>query len=517
MKIKLKLFTGFSVIIILTIFLGIMAFTNSAQVGDHFEFLVEHDLNVLQNAQKLQKLVVDAETGLRGFVITGDERFLEPYYSGINEFNELIQVEKELVSYNPPQLEKLVIIDKLFKVWIEKSAVPEIELARTAHQSAAGTIDLKILLSQGTGKLIFDNIRFEFNEFIQIENELKDKRFEIVSAIESNTQNSVLGFTIASVTLGILISIYLIRSINKPITKLKEVAGEIAKGNLEVESEPMSDDEIGELAIRFNDMRKSIKKSNEKITTQAKKLEIAYKEQKNIDRLKEEFQSMIAHELKTPLTPIIGYSDALKMEKIMGPLSEKQLKSVNKISSNAQKLKRLISDIFDAEKLDLGRMTFDHTEFSIDELITDVIEDKKFVAENKKIQIIPSFKKGLTLKSDKNRINQVLSNIINNAVDYVPKETGVISLSADQVNESVIFSIKDNGKGIPKDLQKNLFKKFYQIDSSEARTHGGSGLGLTICKGIVENLGGKIWLESEVGKGCKFFISIPKDRKEGKE
>jgi len=162
-------------------------------------------------------------------------------------------------------------------------------------------------------------------------------------------------------------------------------------------------------------------------------------------------------------------------------------------------------------------MTFDHTEFSVDELITDVIEDKKFVAENKKIQILPSFKKGLTLKSDKNRINQVLSNIINNAVDYVPKETGVISLSADQVNESVIFSIKDNGKGIPKDLQKNLFKKFYQIDSSEARTHGGSGLGLTICKGIVENLGGKIWLESEVGKGCKFFISIPKDRKEGKE
>lgn len=517
MKIELKLFAGFSAIIVLTIFLGIMAFTNSALVGDHFEFLVEHDLNVLQNAQKLQKLVVDAETGLRGFIITSDEKFLEPYYSGVNEFNELIKVEKELVFDDPSQVEKLETIHKLFKVWIEKAAVPEIELARTVHRSTVSTRDLEIPLSQGASKVIFDNIRFEFDEFIQIESKLKDKRFEIVSAIESNTQNSVLGFTIASVILGTLISIFLIRSINKPITKLKEAAEEIAKGNLEVESKPMSNDEIGELAIRFNDMRKSIKKSNEKIVTQTKKLEIAYKEQKNIDQLKEEFQSMIAHELKTPLTPIIGYSDALKMEKIMGPLSEKQLKSVNKISSNAQKLKQLISDIFDAETLDLGRMTFDHKEFSVDELITDVIEDKKFVAENKKIQIIPSFKKGLTLKSDKNRINQVLSNIINNAVDYVPKEAGIISLSADQVNESVVFSIKDNGKGIPKDLQKNLFKKFYQIDSSETRTHGGSGLGLTICKGIIENLGGKIWLESEVGKGCKFFISIPKDRKEGKE
>ena len=84
------------------------------------------------------------------------------------------------------------------------------------------------------------------------------------------------------------------------------------------------------------------------------------------------------------------------------------------------------------------------------------------------------------------------------------------------VSSSVIFSIKDNGQWIPKDLQKNLFKKFYQLDSSETRSHACSGLGLAICKGIVDNLGGKIWLESEVGKGCEFFARIPKDKK-GKE
>ena len=85
------------------------------------------------------------------------------------------------------------------------------------------------------------------------------------------------------------------------------------------------------------------------------------------------------------------------------------------------------------------------------------------------------------------------------------------------VSSSVIFSIKDNGQGIAKDLQKNLFKKFYQVDSSKTRSHTGTGLGLAICKGTVDNLGGKIWLESEVGKGSEFFVSIPKDRKEMKK
>jgi len=238
---------------------------------------------------------------------------------------------------------------------------------------------------------------------------------------------------------------------------------------------------------------------------------------KQIAKAKQEFLSMITHELKTPLTPIIGYADALKMEQVMGPLSEKQLKSVNKITKNAKKLKRLISDIFDAQKLDLGQMKFDHEQLRVDELITDVIEDTKFIVEDKKIQIVPSVKEGITIKSDKNRISQVLNNLINNAIEFVSNETGVIRLSAEEVDKSVVFSVVDNGKGIPKDLQKNLFQKFYQADSSETRSHGGSGLGLTICKGIVEHLGGKIWLESEVGKGSKFFIRIPKDRKEVKD
>ena len=159
MKIKSKLFTAFSIIIGLTIILGIITVVSVNEINSHFEFLIKHDLNVLQNAQKLQKLVVDAETGQRGFVITGDESFLEPYYNGVNGFDELIETEKELVSDNPSQVEKLEIIQVLFEEWKTKAAIPEIELARTVHQSTVSTRDLETLLSQGVGKGILDEIR----------------------------------------------------------------------------------------------------------------------------------------------------------------------------------------------------------------------------------------------------------------------------------------------------------------------------------------------------------------------
>ena len=150
MNVSSKLFGGFIFIVSITILLGITAFISSTQIGTSFKFLVEHDLNVLQNAQKLQKLVVDAETGQRGFVITGDENFLEPYYSGVDGFYELIQVEKELVSYNPPQVEKLEKIEKLFGDWQENAALPEITLARITRRQERRGIDRQTARSAGT-------------------------------------------------------------------------------------------------------------------------------------------------------------------------------------------------------------------------------------------------------------------------------------------------------------------------------------------------------------------------------
>jgi signal transduction histidine kinase len=114
------------------------------------------------------------------------------------------------------------------------------------------------------------------------------------------------------------------------------------------------------------------------------------------------------------------------------------------------------------------------------------------------------------MKSDTPRLSQVFSNLINNSIDFIPENKGIIEINAQNKKDKVLFSVKDNGMGMTLETQKSLFQKFYQADTSIRRKHGGSGLGLAICKGIVEGLGGKIWLESEVGKGTTFFFTIPR-------
>jgi two-component system chemotaxis sensor kinase CheA len=132
LKIKSQLLIGFLLIIPLIAILGVTSFISLNNIEKHYEFLVVHDLGVLQNAQKLQKLVVDSETGQRGYIITRDVSFLEPYRNGVSEFHSLIEIEKELVSDNPSQVKRLEKIEQLFTKWLNDAAIPEIKLAESS-------------------------------------------------------------------------------------------------------------------------------------------------------------------------------------------------------------------------------------------------------------------------------------------------------------------------------------------------------------------------------------------------
>jgi len=164
MKLRAKILVGFMAIIALMGILGGVTYSNFLEINQQFEFLIVHDLEVLQNAQQLQKHILDAETGQKGFIIVGEESFLEPYYSGIIGFAELVKIEKELVSDNPPQVQRLERIERLFTDWNEKAAIPEIELARIAHQTDINSKTLEEVLTQGVGKGIIDELKIVLDE-----------------------------------------------------------------------------------------------------------------------------------------------------------------------------------------------------------------------------------------------------------------------------------------------------------------------------------------------------------------
>jgi PAS domain S-box-containing protein len=268
--------------------------------------------------------------------------------------------------------------------------------------------------------------------------------------------------------------------------------------------------ELKNYEYELQEALKRDRKSSEIIKIQLEELQKTNLELKRQDKLKDEFFSMISHELKTPLTPIIGWCGALKNARILGNITSEQRAAVDTIESNAVKLEKIISDMLDVQKLELNEMKFNIGDVNVDSIFNKIRKDFEFVMKEKNIQFIIRTEPNLKLKSDESRILQVFSALLYNSVDFVPKVGGKIELTAaESKSGNIIFCVKDNGPGIPKDKHEFLFKKFYQVDTSYKRKHGGTGLGLPISKGIVTALGGTIWVESEEGKGSNFYFSLP--------
>jgi len=259
-----------------------------------------------------------------------------------------------------------------------------------------------------------------------------------------------------------------------------------------------------------DNLKKEVKRQTSKLVKMNRELNKTLDELKKVEIQKEEFLSMISHELKTPLTPIIGWCEALKTPDIGGKLTQVQDEGINAIYEDSQNLHRLIGDILDAQTLDLNKMNFTNLTIDVGELLNKTTNNFKFTLEEKNIQLINMFKGKLIIVSDERRLSQVITNLINNAIDFVPAGTGKIKLNVRDEGDLVVFSVQDNGPGIETKKQRNLFKKFYQVDTSVTRKHGGTGLGLAVCKGIINGLGGKIWVESQKGKGTTVYFNIPK-------
>jgi signal transduction histidine kinase len=224
---------------------------------------------------------------------------------------------------------------------------------------------------------------------------------------------------------------------------------------------------------------------------------------------KDEFSAMITHELNTPLVPIIGYCKMFKTS-MLGRINQEQLEAIEIIEKNTKRLETLITDIMDARKLDLDQMKFKIDELSLDEFFSNLDSDYRKVLENKRCQFTTNpYAKNLVIKTDKSRLRQVFDNLITNAIKFIPENKGKIETGCMKENNNLVFYVKDNGIGILPEKQKELFQKFYQIDTSERRPIGGTGLGLAISKGLVEKLGGTISVKSDGKTGTTFYMKFP--------
>ena len=324
------------------------------------------------------------------------------------------------------------------------------------------------------------------------------------------TQEESLGLVIlissAIVSIGTLFAtFYISNTITKPIETLARRMNEFSKNNFIIKSS-LDDKGISELQT----LNKNFEDMGKKVSFAFEKEKLLNQNLKEMDIRKTEFMSMISHELKTPIMPIMGYLQLLKKEELMGKLNEKQLDAINEISLCTRNLQNLIQDVLMAQKIDLGQLSVEKEIVEAKTLVETAYKSFLPICENKGIKLLMILKTSEPVYSDTSRISQVFSNLISNALAFIPQQNGVIEIGTMDDSDKVTFFVRDNGIGIPKELQKNIFKKFYQVDTSSKRKKEGSGLGLAICEGIIRNLGGKMWVESQTNQGTTFFFNLPK-------
>jgi PAS domain S-box-containing protein len=228
-----------------------------------------------------------------------------------------------------------------------------------------------------------------------------------------------------------------------------------------------------------------------------------------LDRIKSDFVSNVSHELRTPLTAIKGSLDNM-LDGITGPLTEKQVRYLGRIKSNADRLGRLITDLLDLSKIEAGKIELRPALLPVHLLVAEVVEVLRSLAEEKFITLrVVCVDEKTQVWGDRDKVVQILMNLIGNAVKFTPAQ-GEVKIVIEKCDaEWVKLSVADSGPGIGADEAPKIFDKFYQVEQANRQKTRGTGLGLTICKALVEMHRGEIWIESDIGKGSIFSFTLP--------
>jgi PAS domain S-box-containing protein len=236
-------------------------------------------------------------------------------------------------------------------------------------------------------------------------------------------------------------------------------------------------------------------------------LEMRNQEIERADRLKSEFLASMSHELRTPLHTIIGFSELLA-EETKGPLNADQKRFVDHIRNDSLHLLALINDILDLSKIEAGKLELHREIIEVASLIEDVLSSIRPQGLAKSIRLETRVAPDLWVEADKLRLKQILYNLLSNAVKFTPPG-GRIWLEVEPADRAVEISVTDTGIGIPLSEHHSLFNRFHQVSATTKGVREGTGLGLAITKHLVEQHGGRIWFESEPGKGSRFTFTIP--------
>ena len=306
--------------------------------------------------------------------------------------------------------------------------------------------------------------------------------------------------TVILVFTSLSIGLWIYRSIATPLVKLKKATQNIKEGNLDFVLEVEGDDEFSELCRDFEEMRKRLKESAE--------------EKVLLDKENKELISNISHDLKTPITAVKGYVEGI-MDGV-ADTPEKMNRYVKTIYNKTNEMDHLINELTFYSKIDTNRIPYTFSKLNVEDYFSDCAEETGLELETRGIELVYAnyVESGVQVIADGEQIRRVIHNIISNAIKYMDKPKGIIQIRVKDVGDFIQVEIEDNGKGIAAKDLTSIFDRFYRTDVSRNSSKGGSGIGLSIVKKILEDHGGKVWATSRLGIGTIMYFVLESIRRD---
>ncbi|WP_276901449.1 sensor histidine kinase [Blautia hydrogenotrophica] len=295
---------------------------------------------------------------------------------------------------------------------------------------------------------------------------------------------------------GLSVGSWIYRSVAGPLVKLKKATHNIKAGNLDFVLDVEGTDEFSELCKDFEDMRKRLKESAE--------------ERVVLDKENKELIGNISHDLKTPMTAIKGYVEGI-MDGI-ADTPEKMERYIRTIYNKTNEMDHLINELTFYSKIDTNRIPYTFSKLNVEDYFNDCAEELSVEMETRNIELVYAnyVDNKVQIIADGEQIRRVIHNIISNSIKYMDKKKGIIQIRVKDVGDFIQIEIEDNGKGIAAKDLTNIFDRFYRTDVSRNSSKGGSGIGLSIVKKIMEDHGGKVWATSREGIGTIMYFVLRK-------
>ncbi len=414
---------------------------------------------------------------------------------------DLFEDQAFLSSLNEELLEKyayLIVRKGANLIFIDPNAVEKGDnIFKQLPEFGAGSADIKGgIYLDGDSQHLVKQMDFEYGDGDEGSLFIISRVDELMPEVKSLLFEMVISGVLILIFTGCALMLWIYSSILRPLGSLQEATKKIRDGNLDFTLEVEEDDEIGQLCQNFEEMRMRLKESQEE--------KIQY------DKENKELISNISHDLKTPITAIKGYVEGIMDGVASSP--EKLDKYIRTIYNKANDMDRLIDELTFYSKIDTNKIPYTFSKINVASYFGDCVEEVGLDMDARGIELgyFNYVDEDVVVIADAEQMKRVINNIIGNSVKYMDKKKGIINIRILDVGDFIQVEIEDNGKGIAARDLPNIFDRFYRTDSSRNSSKGGSGIGLSIVKKIIEDHGGRIWATSKEGIGTEIHFVLRK-------